>query len=97
MPFAAGNLPRFGLMDTSVLLTGLASPWSIWLKSSLFSCRAGEQASEKGSKEGSTLNRYALRGQQDVGAENGAAVTGVKGQPGCHCKELPHTDFLIFL
>lgn len=82
-------------MDTSVL--GLASPWSVWLKSPLFACRAGEQASEKGSKEGSTLNRYVLRGQQDLRAESRADVTEVKGQLGCHCREVPCTDLLIFL
>lgn len=78
-----------------VLLTGLASPWSIGLKSPLFACRAGEQASEKGSKEGSTLNRYVLRGQQDLGAENRADVTEVKGAAwlslqGTALHRLPH-------
>lgn len=43
---------------------------------SLFSCRAGETGSEKGSEESSTLNRYVLRAQQDVGAEDGARSWG---------------------
>lgn len=63
---------------------------------SLFSCRAGETGSEKGSEESSTLNRYVLRAQQDVGAEDGARGWG-RGQPGYSCKELPHTGFLSFL
>lgn len=42
--------------------------------SSLFLCRAKGTVNDKGSEKGSTLNRYVLRGQQEVGVGDKADV-----------------------
>lgn len=95
VPSATLNLPHFSFVVDSLLLSGLASPWSVSLTSSLFLCRAERAVNEKGSEEGSTLNRYVLRGQQDVGAGDRADVAGVRGWHGRSCEE-PTSHRLFF-
>lgn len=83
VPCAALNLPCFSFLVVFLLLSRLASPWSTQLTSSLFLCRAEGAVNEKWSKESSTLNRYVLRGQQNVGAQNRADMAGVRGWHSC--------------
>jgi len=57
--------------------------------SSLCLCRAAGAVNEKRSEKGSTLNRYVLRGQQDVGAGDRVDMAGVRGWHGRSCEEPP--------